>query len=469
MNSWEEKLKLYFQGAIIDKGLMLKFENFRLPRFVTEYLVADYIGRLGLRDGLIKMNDFLNKYYPKPNSTSLLHYKIQTEGSIKIIDNFKVNVHIEKHGDEHQLNIPSLNIKYAKIEDHNIIHNNPRLLNSGLWGMGEITRTDTETTAVLSKFKAFQVASIDLDLYKSKNNYFNTQEWLNVLISTIGFNPEIFQTLREKLIVLTRLLPLIQKSIYLFEFGKPGTGKTYIFDKLSNNSFVISGSKITPAKLFKDCSKRQEGLLRQYEALLFDEIDKVSQNDFDDEIINKLLKFMESNTFDRCGEEMASDTSLIFSGNISKIQRLHNIPDFFAPLAKKLKGEAFLDRFNGVIPGWEIKPLSRVNENFSTSLGFSADYFSAILSEIRLESIDAHVESMIEFSANTTNRDSKAIIKSTSGFFKLIFPNIDEIDIVVAQEILNYCVELRQYIINEKYTLYRKSEDMRKLNATLVL
>ena len=177
---------------------------------------------------------------------------------------------------------------------------------------------------------------------------------------------------------------------------------------------------------------------------------------------------MESNSFDRCGEEMMSDTSLIFSGNISRVQREGNIPNFFAPLAPKLKGEAFLDRFNGVIPGWEIKPLSNVHGNFSTTQGFSADYFSAIMSELRLEEVEARVSSMIEFSQNTTNRDEKAIIKNISGFFKLIFPNM-KIDTEVVQEIVNYCVELRQYIVNERFALYGNRDDERELKVRLVV
>ena len=466
-NEWEHKLKNYYTTAVVDKGLMLKFESFKLPRFVSEYIVSNFIDQYGLKDGLTKVDEFLSKHYPKPNSTDLLHYRIQIEGSISIIDNFKVSVHIERHGNDHTLNIPALNIKHAKIEDHQIIYDNPRLLNSGLWGMGKITRTNDATKAVLSKFKPFQVSSIDLNLYKAKRESFTTEEWLNILISTVGFNPEIFKTIREKFIILTRLLPLIQKSIYLFEFGKPGTGKTYIFDKLSNSSFVISGSKITPAKLFKDCSSRQEGLLRQYEAILFDEIDKINDADFADEIVNKLLKFMESNSFDRCGEEMMSDTSLIFSGNVSRVQRDSNIPNFFAPLAPKLKGEAFLDRFSGVIPGWEIQPLSNVNGNFSTTQGFSADYFSAIMSELRLEEVEARISSMLEFSQNTTNRDEKAIIKNISGFFKLVFPDM-KIDIHVAQHIVDYCVELRQYIIDERFEIYGNGEDDRKLDVRLV-
>lgn len=467
-NDWEHKLKQNYESAVVDKGLMLKFESFKLPRFVSEYIVSNFIDQHGIKEGLVKVEEFLSKHYPKPNSTDLLHYRIQTEGSISIIDNFKVSVHIERHGNEHSLSIPALNIKHAKIEDHQIIYDNPRLLNSGLWGMGRITRTDDATKAVLSKFKPFQVSSIDLNVYKEKRGHFSTHEWLNILISTIGFNPKIFTTPRAKLIILSRLLPLIQKSIFLFEFGKPGTGKTYIFDKLSNSSFVISGSKITPAKLFKDCSSNQEGLLRQYEAILFDEIDKINDSDFADEIVNKLLKFMESNSFDRCGEEMMSDTSLIFSGNISRVQRDGDIPNFFAPLAPKLKGEAFLDRFGGVIPGWEIQPLSNVNGNFSTTQGFSADYFSAIMSELRLEEVEARVSSMLEFSQNTSNRDEKAIIKNISGFFKLIFPDM-KIDADVAQEVVNFCVELRQYIINERFELYGNGEDERKLEVRLVV
>ncbi len=468
---WERKLKLHYESAVVDKGLMLNFESYKLPRFVSEYVVSNFIEENGLQDGIVKVEEFLSTYCPKPSSTDLLHYKIQTDGEINIIDNFKVSVHIEKYGSDHSLSIPSLNIKNAKIEDEDIISQNPRLLASGLWGMGKVTRTDTENRAVLSKFRSFQVSSIDLNLYKSKRKHFTTNEWLNVLISTIGFNPEIFITLREKLIILSRLLPLIQKSIYLFEFGKPGTGKTYIFDKLSNSSFVISGSKITPAKLFRDCSTRQEGLLRQYEAILFDEIDKINDSDLADEIVNKLLKFMESNSFDRCGEEMMSDTSLIFSGNISRVQRDGNIPNFFEPLAPKLKGEAFLDRFGGVIPGWEIKSLSNINGDFSKTQGFSADYFSVIMSELRLEEIEVRVASMLEFSQNTTNRDEKAIIKNISGFFKLIFPDMQniEIDKDVAQEIVNYCVELRQYITNERFELFNNIEDKRRLEVKVVI
>jgi len=461
---WERKLKEQYESAVVDKGLMLKFESFKLPRFVSEYVVSNFIEQHGSEDGILKVEEFLSTYCPKPNSTDMLHYKIQVEGEINIIDNFKVSVHIERDGNDHTLTIPTLNIKNAIIEDHDIIMNNPRILGAGLWGMGKITRTEDERKAVLTKFRPFQVSSIDLNLYKEKRENFTTEEWLDVLISTIGFNPQVFSTVRKKLIILSRLLPLVQKSVFLFEFGKPGTGKTYIFDKLSNNSFVISGSKITPAKLFKDCLSRTEGLLRQYEAILFDEIDKITNSDFADEIVNKLLKFMESNSFDRCGEEMMSDTSLIFSGNLSRVKRDGDIPNFFEPLATKLKGEAFLDRFNGVIPGWEINSLSNVNNNFSTTQGFSADYFSAILSELRIEDIEARVGSMLEFSQNTTNRDEKAIIKSISGLIKLIFPNMS-IDNLVMQEIIDFAVELRQYIIDERFELYGNIEDKRTLTV----
>lgn len=466
-NLWEHKLKEFYGSAVVDKGLMLKFESFKLPRFVSEYIVSNFIEQHGEKDGVVKVEEFLSTYYPKPNSTHMLHYRIQQENEINIIDNFKVSVHIERHGNDHTLTIPALNIKNGMVDDHEIIINNPRLLNSGLWGMGKLTRLDNENRVVLVKFKPFQVSAINVNLYKEYRKNFSSLEWLDSLLSTVGFNPTIFSTIREKLIILSRLLPLIQKSVFLFEFGKPGTGKTYVFDKLSNNSFVISGSKITPSKLFKDCKGKQEGLLRQYEAILFDEIDKINNSDFDDEIVNKLLKFMESNSFDRCGEEMTSDTSLIFSGNISRVARANNIPNFFAPLAQKLKGEAFLDRFNGVIPGWEIKPLSNVNGNFSTTQGFSADYFSAILSELRLEEVEARVSSMMEFSQNTTNRDEKAIIKSISGFFKLIFPDMN-IDTDIAQEIVDFCVKLRQYIINERFELYGNGEDMRRIEVRVI-
>lgn len=464
MEIWEIKLKKYFENAVVDKELMQKFESFKLPRFVSEYIVQQFIEEHGFEKGVIKIEEFLNAHYPKSTATDFLHYKIQEEGEINIIDNFKVSVHIEKHGDDHTLNIPSINIKNAKVADKDIILNNPRLLNSGLWGMGKITKGEDSKRVNLSKFKPFQIASIDVPKFKELRANFTTKEWLNILVSSTGFNPNSFDTTKNKLVILSRLLPLIQKSIFLFEFGKPGTGKTYIFDRLSNSSFVISGSKVTPAKLFKDCSSRQVGLLKQYDAILFDEIDKISDADFADEIVNKLLKYMESNSFDRCGEEMMSDASLIFSGNIARNFRENSIPDFFEPLAKKLKGEAFLDRFSGVIPGWEIKPLSNVNNDFSLYHGFSADYFSAILSELRHEDWESKIEMQLEFSNNTTNRDGKAIVKTISGLMKLIFPD-GKYDNDFIQEILDFAVEMRQYILDKRYDIYGNIDDMRKLEA----
>lgn len=464
MEIWEIKLKKYFENAVVDKELMQKFESFKLPRFVSEYIVQQFIEEHGFEKGVIKIEEFLNTHYPKSTATDFLHYKIQEEGEINIIDNFKVSVHIEKHGDDHTLNIPSINIKNAKVADKDIILNNPRLLNSGLWGMGKITKGEDSKRVNLSKFKPFQIASIDVPKFKELRANFTTKEWLNILVSSTGFNPNSFDTTKNKLVILSRLLPLIQKSIFLFEFGKPGTGKTYIFDRLSNSSFVISGSKVTPAKLFKDCSSRQVGLLKQYDAILFDEIDKISDADFADEIVNKLLKYMESNSFDRCGEEMMSDASLIFSGNIARNFRENSIPDFFEPLAKKLKGEAFLDRFSGVIPGWEIKPLSNVNNDFSLYHGFSADYFSAILSELRHEDWESKIEMQLEFSNNTTNRDGKAIVKTISGLMKLIFPD-GKYDNDYIQEILDFAVEMRQYILDKRYEIYGNNDDMRKLEV----
>lgn len=466
MQIWESKLLEHFPDAVVDKGLMIKFDGLRLPRFVSEYLVMDYISRFGESEGLAQMEQFLEKHYPKPNSTDYYHYHLQQEGEISIVDNFKISVNVEKHGDDHTLTVPALNLQNAKVHDKEIIEENPRLLSSGLWGMGKITKKEGQKRVFLTKFRPFQVSKIDMGYYKNAMEQFSTVEWMDAMVSSIGFNPNVFNTTRKKLVILSRLLPLVQKSIFLYEFGPPGTGKTYIFDRLSNNSFVISGSKITPAKLFRDVRTRQEGLLRQFDALLFDEIDKISDSEFDDEIVNKLLKFMESNTFDRGGVEMTSHSSLIFSGNL-KVAREGEVPDFFAPLAQKLKGEAFLDRFSGVIPGWEIKPLSKVNENFTKHLGFSADYFSAVLSELRHEEWENRISSMIEFSKNTTNRDEKAILKTVSGLLKLTFPN-NRFDQDIAQEIIDFAVELRQLIINQRFSLYGNKDDARELSAVFI-
>lgn len=465
MPEWEEKFKRLFGNAVVNKRLMQQFENFKLPRFVSEYIVQMFIDEHGFELGVSKMEEFLNKHYPQATAIDYLHYTIQEKGEINIIDNFKVNIHIENHGNGHRLSIPSLNINQAQVGDRNIISDNPRLLGSGLWGMGKVTKADGANRVTLSKFKPFQVSSIDLAKFKELRTEFSTAEWLDLLISSIGLNPDKFTRTRDKLVILSRLLPLIQKSIFLFEFGRPGTGKTYIFDRLSSASFVISGSTVTPAKLFKDCNTKQVGLLKQYDAILFDEIDKVSNADFADEIINKLLRYMASSSFDRCGDEMTSNTSLIFSGNLLGNFIGIGVPKFLEPLAQKLKSEPFLDRFSGVIPGWEIRPFSG-NSSFSSTYGFSADYFSAILGELRHEDWEAKVQAILEFS-QTTNRDDKAIIKSVSGLLKLIFPHGIYDDCL--QEVVDYATEMRQYIINERFNIHQNRDDDRQLKVNNIL
>ncbi len=463
MQQWESKLKQVFGNAVVDKGLMIKFDGLSLPRFVSEYLVSYYINKFGQREGMEQMEAFLDQYYPKPNSTGAYHYRLQQEGEIKIIDNFKVNVHVEKHGQDHTLNIPALDISHAKVADRKIIEDNPRLLGSGLWGMGKVVWNGDKKRVSLSDFRPFQMPNVDLLHFKASREQFTTEEWMNILISSIGFNPEVFATLRSKLTLLSRLLPLAQKAVFLYEFGRPGTGKTYIFDRLSSNSFVISGSTVTPAKLFRDIRTSEEGLLRKYEALLFDEIDKVKDSDLADEIINKLLKFMESNTFDRGDVEMTSHSSLIFSGNLGRTYR-GGVPAFLEPLAQKLKGDAFLDRMNGAIPGWEILPLSNSNNNFTQYQGFSADYFSSVLSALREEDWEARVGGLLEFSRNTTNRDEKAIRKTSTGFLKLLFPN-SQWDAEIAQKAVAFAVQMRQYIIDQRFDLYSNKDDARVLEA----
>ncbi len=466
MENWENKVKSLFGNAVVDKGLMIKFDALRLPRFVSEYLVADYIGRFGPREGMEQMEAFLEKNFPRPNSTDAYHYRLQQEGEINIVDNFKISVHVEKNGRDHTLNIPALNISNGRVSRPAIIEENPRLLGSGLWGIGKIVWDEKKKRVSLQEFRPFQIPSVNLDHFKERRGKFSSDEWLCLLTSSIGFNPDVFTSLRSRLTFLARLLPLAQKSLFLYEFGRPGTGKTYIFDRLSNNSFVISGSTVTPAKLFRDVRTREEGLLRKYDALLFDEIDKVKDSDLADEVVNKLLKFMESNTFDRGGVEMTSHSSIIFSGNLSRTYR-GGVPAFLEPLAPKLKGDAFLDRVSGVIPGWEILPLSNRNENFTRHQGFSADYLSSVLSALREEDWEARVGNSIQFSNNFTNRDEKAVLKTSAGLLKLLFPN-GEWDVDLAQEVTAFAVQMRQYVIDQRFDLYANRDDARILDAKFV-
>jgi len=236
------------------------------------------------------------------------------------------------------------------------------------------------------------------------------------MISTVGLNYNNY-TRREKLILISRLIPMVENNVFMMEFGSPGTGKTYVYENISSYSRVISGSKISGAQLFYNLNTKRDGLLVQYDTILFDEVDKIQKNGLQEDINTKLYQYLASGKFDRSGIEKVSECGIMMVGNL---------PPGFLDINNLLKNllhernthPAFLDRLMGVVPGWEIKSIGNPNDAYTKNLGFAADYFSEILHKLRRSNYNYILNKIIIENASTI--DVVAINKLVSGMIKLL-------------------------------------------------
>lgn len=460
MELWEEKLIDNFGTAVVNKKLALEHQIKGLPRYVSEYLLG-YFCKDGINEtNLREMYDYIRKHLISSKEKEKAKHELQMELKKKIIDKFKVTINLtNKKEKQNNLEIPSLGEKKATVYN-SILKEHPRLLIDGIWGLAQIEFEPLNKEIRMTKFKPFQLSDIDLDEYIEVRKAFTTDEWINALISTIGLDYRNYD-FRKKLILISRLIPMVEKNVFMMEFGLPGTGKTYAFEQISAYTRVISGSKITEAQLFYNLRTNQEGLLCQYDAVVFDEIDKVKNTGIDDKVVNKLYQYLASGKFDRGGVEKNSTCGIVMVGNMPKEQvELENLLGTL--LHETLIHDAFMDRLTGVIPGWELDSIANKEKSLTKHYGFTADYFSEILNKLRSIEFRQLIKSKIKLD-NASIRDEDAVEKIISGLIKLIYPHGEIIDEEFKQ-IIEYAIELRQFVINQKYSIHRKEEYNKKLS-----
>lgn len=445
---WEENLRRVAKGVVVNKGVSVKYDGIRLPRFISEFLLSEFMLRHGDHEEAVrKMSEYIDDNIPQPGHSAEWHNRLRSGEYCQLIDNIRVTVHMERNDAQPLVRIPSIGLDKAQIEP-NLLLEHPRLLREGIWGKATLYAHDGSVWLV--DLKPFQVSEISFQDYVAIRKDFSSSEWEEILISTIGLAPESFVDSRKRLSLISRLLPLVQGQTFLIEMGPPGTGKTFILDKLSTRSFVISGSKISPAQLFYDIKTRTDGLLRQYSALMFDEIDKVKDNELSEEVVNKLLKYMESGTFDRGGREFQSDTSIIIVGNLPPGGHING--PVLRNLPNKLIHEAFLDRINGILPGWELAPVMHSSASLTKTWGFSADYFSEIMEYLRQLDWLPEFRHRIDFE-NCSIRDEKSIMRTVVGLAKLLYPD-KQIGDEALHGILDFALDIRQRLIEESALLH---------------
>ena len=456
---FEEKAREHFAEVIINKSLIHEagFGARAIPTYVGEWILSRYI-----EDGEFteesrgKIAQFISKYLPAKGQKDEIKNALLSQQVVTLLDDFSVTINL-KSG-QRQLRIPFLDLSDAYLNG-DIVEKNQLLLSSGVWGVGALFyippdgEDQRHGEVWLRDFKPFQVGAIDLDYYTECRQHFTLDEWRDLLISSMGFNPSIY-TERQKLILLTRMLPFVESRVNLVELAPKGTGKSFVYDNLSRYARVVSGGKVSPAVLFHNLSSNTPGLVTRYDAVVFDEVQSIA-GDAAGELIAGLKVYLESGKFSRGKTEATSEAGFVMLGNITldaDHTPLHQEQGIFKEIPNFLQETAFIDRIHGIIPGWEMPRVSK--DTPSHCLGFKGDFFSEVLHRMRSGvQYGDFVKMNMKLDGCNDLRDRKAIIRLASGYLKLLFPDLNATSEEFREQCVVPAVELRQRVRDELHKM----------------
>lgn len=427
----QEKIKSVFPHQVVRKGISNGLKtSIKLPVYVLEYLISQYSDQ-GLSDEEVidKVKNILNKHYIMPEDKNKIKDAIKSDGSIVIIDKLMVDVDLNK-----DMYIGSLNTAGLKdiLVDEEWVRKYKGLLEGGMWGLVRLERNEDSSKypVMIGKFSPMQVSADEMDDFIAKRAEFTRDEWLDLLINSIGLNPEKFD-FRQKLLMLLRVIPHCETNYNLIELGPRETGKSYTYNELSPYSLLVAGGKATVPVLFYNLTKKEVGLVGTWDVVAFDEVANVK---FDDPQGPAMLQtYMESGNFARNNMRVEGKASMVFVGNIDNpLQIWEQGGNLFMTLADELQTPAIIDRFHYYLPGWEMTKMK--TENYSSEYGFISDYFSKILHDFRKRGYADIMDQYFILDSSLSGRDTKAIKKTMSGLLKLLHPDLN----VTKEEIQEY-------------------------------
>lgn len=458
MESFEQKAYDSFGEVVINKNLINSagFSARAIPTYVGEWILYNFLedGEL-TEDSRDKVASFVNKYLPQKGFKEDIKNKLLNMETVRLLDDYSVAVNL-KNGTR-TLKIPFLDMNDAGISQE-IVDDNKLLLTSGVWGVADLMYAPPEDKGEKGKvwmrsFKPFQVGYVDLEYYKSCRENFTTDEWIDLVISSMGFNPKIYEK-EQKTVLLTRLLPLVESRVNLIELAPKGTGKSFVYGNVSRYARVVGGGKISPAVMFHNNATNTPGIVTRYDAVVLDEAQSI-QGDAKGELIAGLKVYLESGKFSRGNTEAVAESGFVMLANITLDENhvpVHLGEGLFREIPNFLQETAFVDRLHGIIPGWYMPRVSK--DTPSVTLGFKGDFFSEILHNLRSEpQYTDYVNMNMQLLNCNDMRDRKAITRLASAYLKLIFPDLK----VEQAEFNEYCVKpavaLRQRVRDELHKM----------------
>jgi len=453
----QEKILQHFEGKVVRKDLTsLVKGNAVVPTYVLEYLLGQNCAVNDeeiIHQGIEKVKEIIKNNFVHRSESEFVKSTIKERGKFKIID--KLTVILNDKSDNYEASFANLGISKVTISSAFIKKHKKLLSGGGVWcivSMEYNSAEDADSRWLIEGLKPIQVSGVELEEYQSKRKEFSAEEWMDLLMHSIGLDPQYFNR-RGKLIQLSRLIPHVENNYNFIELGPKGTGKSHIFSELSPHGVLVSGGDVTSPRLFvSNTGKGKIGLIGYWDIVCLDEFEQVvGSKRSDGDMVNIMQNYMANKSFNRGRETFQAYASLAFVGNTKKpvpymLKNTHlfeSIPEAY------IKG-AFLDRLHIYIPGWEVDILKE--RVFSRKFGFIVDYLAEILKEFRRLDYTTLVDDYVDLDPSFSGRDKMGVRKTFAGLVKLIYP-----DRVMTQEealeLINFAVEGRKRVKDQLYII----------------
>jgi ATP-dependent Lon protease len=443
-----EKLKEFFGDMLVykspDNGKFFS-TALSLPSFMRDWLVMRFSDENGQIDES-EISEYVKKNIPKKEQWKHLQFDmLRNYQSVKFLA--KIKIEFDNVARAAYFSLPDFGVPKVKgeaIADWNILEENKEYLLSPneVWGIVELVSAETGEKRIpnilkLVGFTPFCPYTIDFNYFCYARENFTIEEWIDILLEAIDYNPNGYSGIKQKMTMLARLLPFIEKRVNMIELAPKGTGKSYLFSQISKYGWLISGGSISRAKMFYDISKRSTGLASHYDYVAFDEIQSIKFTD-QNEMQGSLKGYLESGEY-RIGDYKGiGESGLVLLGNID-ISSMNTNMNMFRDLPQLFHESALIDRFHGFIKGWDIP---RMKESLKVKgWALNVEYFSEIMHMLRKELIyRAIVDELLLLPHNADTRDTEAIKRLCTAFMKLLFPHIRRIEMLNRDEFTKYCL-----------------------------
>lgn len=443
------KLRQYFDGKIVRKNLTKKIkEGANVPVYVLEFLLGQYCSSDDesiIEQGVQNVKRILADNFVRPDESQKVLSKLRKKGSYTVID--MITARLDMKRNIYIASFSNLGIDNVLLEDE-YPEKYDRLLCGGIWCIVQLDYEYVEEEkkngmpVQIRKLTPIQMPHVEIDELKEGRKHFTEDEWLDIMMRSIGMEPDTLSE-REKWLLLLRMVPLVENNFNLCELGPRSTGKSHLYKEISPNSILVSGGQTTVANLFYNMGRKTIGLVGMWDVVAFDEVAGIHFKDKDG--IQIMKDYMASGSFARGKEEKAASASMVFVGNINQsVDVLLKTSSLFDPFPPEMGTDtAFLDRIHCYIPGWEI-PKFRP-EHFTNDYGFITDYLAEFLRELRKEQYGDALDEYFRLGRNLNQRDTIAVRKMVGGLVKLMYPD-GEYTKEQLEEILKISLEMRRRV-----------------------